>query len=265
MRKLVPYIGICDFMNFEQVKAMLDVFNANLPAGVERKLHVGAMMSYKTLNGLPTKWEAVFPRKEDIATIFSSDETYNCLHYVADDMRDDRELWRNMAIAISPYGGIGIHAIQLDRVVWPDPLQIFNGIHTSRHDDDVEVILQISGVALDEVGNNPEELVERLRDYETVIHRVLLDKSMGQGLGLDAVGLLPFLSAIAESLPNLGLVVAGGIGPDTAHLIGPIVKEFPDISWDAQSKLHVDGHAMNPVDWDRATAYLENTLKLLAA
>src|SRR3989344_9383308 len=105
-----PYIGIVDFSSFEQVQSMLRVFNTHLPQGSNRKLHIGLMMSYKTLNGLPTKWLNVFPPKEEIADIFASDETYNCLHYA--DYANYPELWKSLSGAIA-YGGKGIQTSKL--------------------------------------------------------------------------------------------------------------------------------------------------------
>jgi hypothetical protein len=57
----IPYVGITDFTTFEQVKHMLTVFNKNLEQGQSRRLHVGVMMSYKTLHGMETKWTEAFP------------------------------------------------------------------------------------------------------------------------------------------------------------------------------------------------------------
>lgn len=254
---MVPYIGIVDFSDFRQVQDMLKVFNAYLPKGSDRKLHVGLMMSYKTLNGLPSKWLDVFPPKEKIEDIFASDETYNCLHYA--DYDNDPELWKNLAKAIS-YGGTGIHALQLD-MIWPDPLQVANGVHASRKQ--IEVILQIGENALAEMNDNPQAVVKRLRDYEGVIDRVLLDKSMGRGKSMKADILLPFARAIKESFPRLGLVAAGGLGPKTISIIEPLVQEIPDISWDAQGQLRPSGNAIDPVDWNFAEEYLIQSLKII--
>lgn len=84
----IPYIGITDFMTFEQVERMLAVFKANFGQGQNRRLHVGVMMSYKTLHDLETKWTKAFPPKKTIADIFGSDETMNCLHYADYDAID---------------------------------------------------------------------------------------------------------------------------------------------------------------------------------
>ncbi len=255
---LQPYIGITDFTNFGQVQKMLDIFKSHIPLGSNRKLHVGLMMSYKTLHGLPSKWSTVFPPKETIADIFSSDEAYNCLHYA--DYDNDPALWESLSRAIS-YCGTGIHALQLD-MTWPDPNQIANGMHTSRKQ--IEIILQIGRNALAEANDDPQAVVERLKEYDGVIHRVLLDKSIGRGIGMDAHLLLPFARAIKESLPSIGLGAAGGLGPGTVDRIKPLLDEIPDISWDAQGRLRPSGNAIDPIDWNYAGGYLMESLRLTA-
>ncbi len=251
-----PYIGITDFLSFEQVARMLTVFNAHNPQGSMRRLHVGVMMSYKTLHGIETKWSKAFPPKEAIASIFGSEETYNCLHYADYDHMPN--LGETLYRAIG-YGGIGINAIQLD-MPWPDPRQIVHGVHMSRRN--IEVILQVGKVAIEEADNDPQMVVQRLEDYEGVIHRVLLDKSMGRGVGMDAVALLPFAHAVRARFPNLGLVAAGGLGPQSINLVEPLIAEFPDLSIDAQGKLRSSGNALDPIDWNIAAEYLVKALAL---
>ena len=253
-----PYIGITDFTSFEQVQEMSKVFAAHLPRGSNRKLHVGTMMSYKTLHGIPSKWENVFPPKEKIAGIFSSDEVYNCLHYADHDNNPD--LQKSLAEAIS-FGGPGIHALQLD-MIWPDPSEIANAVRASKKQ--IEIILQINKNAIEEAHNDPGTVVERLRDYEGVIHRVLLDKSMGKGIGMDANDLIPFARAIRKNFPILGIGAAGGLGPETLHLAAPLAREFPDLSIDAQGRLRPSGNALDPIDWNMAKNYLIKALQLFA-
>lgn len=253
-----PYIGITDFTDFGQVREMFQVFSTHKPQGSNRVLHIGVMMSYKTLHGIPSKWQNAFPPKEQIASIFSSDEVYNCLHYA--DYDNNPELWKSLATAIF-CGGIGIHAIQLD-MIWPDPEEIAHGVQTSRKQ--IEVILQIGKNALDEVGNDPRRVVERLSDYEGVIHRVLLDKSMGRGLGMDADSLIPYARAIKDNFPMLGIGVAGGLGPETIQLVEPLITAFPDLSIDAQGRLRPSGNALDPIDWSMAKNYLVKAQQLFS-
>jgi hypothetical protein len=255
-----PYIGITDFTNFEQVTKMLEVFRRHKQSGSQRVLHVGVMMSYRTLNGIETKWSKAFPPKEKISSIFGltddASDLYYCLHY-ADYSNDTR--FTDLARGIE-FAGPWVNAIQLD-MPWPDPGMVVSGVRASR--EQVEVILQVGKKAIEEANNDPAEVVMRLEDYEGIIHRVLLDKSMGRGIGMDAQGLISFAHAIKNRFPNLGLVVAGGLGPDSLNLVEPLVREFPGLSIDAQGKLRPSGDALDPIDWDMAGSYLAKALKLL--
>lgn len=257
-----PLIGITDFTHPDQVRAMLRIFNANRRSQSERKLHVGVMTSYKVLNGFPTKWTQIFPKKEDIAGIFTPLDVYNCLHYV-DYEHGHGEISFDLFRAIR-YGGRHIHALQLD-MVWPDPGSIQFAIN--RSEAKPEVILQIGAKAfeVEEVNNDPNELARNLDKYmgRRLNLRVLLDKSMGRGIGMNAEELLPYARAIRERFPDLPLIVAGGLGPSTMHLVEPMLPEFPDISVDAQGQLHIDGDPLKPVDWGRAGRYLVEALKRL--
>ena len=253
----VPYIGITDFMTFEQVERMRLVLNENiLPWEESRRLHVGVMMSYKTLNEIPTKWSSAFPRKEDIAGIFASPFTMNCLHYADYDGVDVEE---NLVRAVG-YGGSGLSALQLD-MLWPDPAAIIKAVVVATQP--IEVIVQVGKQAIEQSGDNPAEIVSRLQDYVHVAHHVLIDKSMGKGLGMDAQALLPFARAIREAFPQFGLVAAGGLGPNSVALVKPLVREFSDISIDAQGKLRPTGSALDPIDWDMAGSYLRQAAMLM--
>jgi hypothetical protein len=252
---VIPYIGITDFFNAEQVLAMQAVFATCKPAHSRRQLHVGVMISHKTLNNIPTVWQAAFPPKETIAEIFSCEGVYNCLHYA--DYQGRPGLSESLAQAIR-CGGNGLHAVQLD-MIWPDPLQVAAAIQGSART--LEVILQVGQIAFDQIQNDPQLLLDKLEEYSGVIHRVLLDKSMGRGLGMNATELLPFALAIRRKFPRLGLTVAGGLGPTTAHLAKPLVDAIPDVSLDAQGKLRPSGNALEPIDWGLAGAWLAEALQ----
>ncbi len=252
----VPYIGITDFTTYDQVKRMLEVFKKHSQRGSNRKLHVGVMMSYKTLHGIETQFSKVFPPRVTIASIFASNETFNCLHYA--DYKGNPNLWQSLYHAIQ-YGGMGIDALQLD-MTWPDPGEVANAVHASRKN--LEVILQIGNKAFAEVGDEPGAVVERLRDYEGVISRVLLDRSAGRGIGMDAVGLIPFARAIRNAFPLIGIGGAGGLGPESVDLVLPFAREFPDLSIDAQGRLRPSGNILDPVDWDFVENYVLRALEM---
>jgi hypothetical protein len=257
MSALRPYIGITDFMNFAQVEAMEKVFAANQKEGSARQLHVGVVMSYKTLNHIETKWSKAFPPNESIVEIFQSLDSYNCLHYADYDHDDD--FYMNLALAMN-YGGNRLRAVQLD-MVWPNPAEILHALQVAGMMP--EIILQVGKNAMEACNNEPMGVVRMLRKYKGVIDRVLLDKSMGKGLGMDAQFLLPFARAIRSYHPEFAIGAAGGLGPDTMHLVEPLLVEFPDLSIDAQSKLRPSGNALDPVDWGMAGSYLVNALRLV--
>ncbi len=251
-----PYIGITDFMNPEQVKTMLALFISHRQVASVRKLHVGVMMSYKTLHGLPTKWVTAFPRNEAVCEIFIEHPLLlNVLHYADYDAVDVF----NSLIRATAYGGKNLHALQLD-MVWPDPILVH--AYRKKHPH-VQIIVQVNTRALELVSHDPAAMVKRLAEYGDSIDYVLLDKSMGKGLGMDAHGLIPVARAIRDALPDLGLVAAGGLGPKTFQLVTPLVQTFPDISVDAQGKLRPSGNALEPIDWEMAGLYLKNATELL--
>ena len=250
-----PYIGITDFMDADQVRAMLDVFLKNGGPDISRKLHVGVMTSRKILNGIETRWKNAMPAKEKVASIFTaSKHVFNVLHY-ADP--EGVEVAENLERATA-YGYPHMHALQLD-MIWPpiDALRHYRTLFPT-----IQLIFQANAAALAKVNNDPEAFVARLKPYEGIITYVLLDKSSGQGIGMNAAELLPFIRALASNFAYTGSAIAGGLGPDTMHLALPIIRKFPHISIDAQGRLRPSGSALDPIDWTMARIYLERSLAM---
>lgn len=253
MRK--PYIGITDFMTDEQVFGAMNALNADRSSN-NQSLGVGVMMSYKTLNGIETKWSNAFPKNEDVASIFiKHPNAYNVLHYA--DM-DGVDLLFNLEKA-RVFGGSNLHAIQLD-MIWPkiEDVRAFKKVNR-----DIDIILQIGKQAFSQVKNDPNILIAKLDEYGDTLEAVLLDKSMGTGEGMDAEFLLTFIRAITERYGNdLRIVVAGGLGPKRMYLAEPIIREFPLVSTDAQGRLRPSCSALDPIDWMMAYEYIWDARKM---
>ena len=255
MSRLKPYIGITDFTDPTQATVMAKVLTANSGVDRDRQLMVGVMMSRKTLNDLPTKWAKIWPSREKIARIFTlHHRVMNTLHYADYDGID---VLHNL-LAAARCGGVGLDAIQLD-MIWPDPDALFTFCDARPN---LKIVLQVGADALNMFDNDPVRVAQMLTEDNGALDYVLLDKSMGHGLGLSVAVLLPFLREIRTRLPGLGLAVAGGLGPETLHLVEPIVDEFPDVSIDAQGQLRPSGDAKDPIDWGRATLYIERAAQL---
>ncbi len=252
--KTNPYIAISDFTSNKQVEKMLAVFNSKVPPSCDYLLHIAVMMSYKTLHDKPTKWNKAYPHKESIAEIFSSDEVFNCLHYVDYENKDG--LAESLESAIL-YGGKKLDAIQLD-MIWPNPIVIREVFEKKN----LSVILQIGKNAFEDVNNNVDIILERISNYGNTIQYVLLDKSMGNGVGMDAKSFLPVIERIEGKFPNLGIAVAGGLGPNTMHLAKDIFENHECISMDAQSKLRISGNSLDPLDLFLAEGYLTKGINM---
>lgn len=242
----MQFIGITDFTKQEETEDMLSVLqNKN----TRLSLGVGVMMSYKTLHKIPSKWTNVFPKNEDVSSIFIKDSNlYNVLHYADYDESD----FYNSIILASEIGGKNIDAVQLD-MVWPDPNTIIN---YRKHYSNVDVILQVGKNSFDQINNNVDVFIEKINRYDFSINGILLDRSMGRGIPINADLFRPFIESSLNKRPDLKIVVAGGLGPYTINLIEPLVKDYPMISIDAQSKLRLTENAKDPIDWNMAKNYL---------
>lgn len=274
------YSGICDVYSPEEARAMAEELRRNRK-NPNRKVMIGVMTHPIVLNpDLPVPQKVreevskEFPTTEEIAGGFTDDpDVLNTIHY-ADlygpngpwKTQESPNLFENLELCVK-HGGKNLHAIQLD-VTLPNPNEIkkFKEKHPS-----IAIILQIGKFAFKEVDNDPQKMVDRLREYGW-IDFVLLDKSMGKGLGMDSEGLLPFLRLIKKELPYLGLAVAGGLGPDSLDLLNPIAEEFPDIAIDAQGGLkHADaprdslGHLLSttPANIRRSNEYIKKSCTIL--
>jgi hypothetical protein len=231
------------------------------------------------------------PARDEIASAFTDDpDVLNTVHY-ADLYGKDWEprkggeapdLLKNLELCVH-YGGENLHALQLD-VTWPKPeeLKEFKLKHPN-----IEIILQLGKFAFSEMNDDPQDIADKLKEYGDSIDYALLDLSMGKGrkmTEMDVLNLQRLLGVIQFKLPNLGLAVAGGLGPniesgdqskesvDQMYALRRIAAEFPNISIDAQGGLKTDdaprgpsGHfdATTPADLDKSIRYIKEASVIL--
>ena len=113
--KGMPYIGVTDFVSYDQVLQAV----ACIPENMNRRLHVGVMMSYKTLHGIPTEtgWEKIWPRDEVLRTIFQPHpKVFNVLHYA--DYGQPYVTTSEDLILACKEAGPHLQGLQLD-MIWP--------------------------------------------------------------------------------------------------------------------------------------------------
>lgn len=250
-----PYIGICDFTAPEQAERLLSC----LPPDFSHDLMVGVMMSRKTLNDIPSKWTNVFPKKESIAGIFVHDlRAVNTIHYADYDIGDarDRTLADTLA-RVQSYGGPYLDAIQLD-MIWPDSVEV----RRFRERFGIPIVLQVGSKAMQQCGDDPIRVCQRLALYDQSIDYVLFDKSGGEGKGMDAGLLGTYIEVLRSRLPGIMPAVGGGLGPFTMHLVKPLIALYPHISTDMQGQMRSSGNIMFPIEWDRAESAFKQEIAL---
>jgi hypothetical protein len=262
MNTLKPYIGITGFTREYEVGYLSGVVSRNKKSNSSRLLHVGVMMSRKTLTMERSRFTKVFAEKDHLMHIFGNEEgfryqnTYHCLHYA--DYRDETTV-EELRKAID-YCGPNLDAVQLD-MTWPVPV-LLERIKRELAGRNLEFILQVGTEAAARVENRPEIITRLISNYGTIIDRVLIDMSMGNGLPMDSSFLINLIEAIEEEAPDLGIVVAGGLGPGKTHLLGRLAQR-PGISIDAQADLTVGGTITDPLSLNRARKYLEEFMPIL--
>lgn len=210
-----PYVGITGFTTSEEVSAALRL----LPPG-RRRLMVGVLVSDRTLEGLP---EEMCPRRHpavaDLEVLFSADpRAFNAVHFhtrTPERLVDQAE--RVIALA-----GPRLHAIQinLERAP-PEALRALRASHPG-----LQLILTL------------RETASRFAEaYAGLVDIVLFDWSAGRGVLFDPAEARAALEEIEAKMPGVALAVAGGLGPDTVDHVQPLLVRFPDLSFDAESRL----------------------------
>lgn len=269
------YYGVCDVVDPEKARAMAEQLRAERK-NPNRKVMVGVMTHplalHPEINIPGVDLDAVrkcFPTRETMANGFIDDpDVFNTVHYA--DLygpRKGQNLLPNLELVVE-YGGENLHAIQVD-VTWPNiaEMQEFKSKHP-----ELMIILQLGKFAFAEAENDPKKVVEKLKGYGDSIDFALLDMSMGKGTPMESQGLLPLLRLIKREMPGLGLAVAGGLGPESMHLLEPIAEEFPGISFDAQGLLKPldaerdeKGHMLStiPADAGRSREYISKACKMM--
>lgn len=253
----VPYIGVTDFASRAQVMQALGY----MPERINRRLHVGAMMNYKTLHGIPTEkgWENIWLNEAGLRGLFQPHpRVFNVLHYA--DYDDPCLTTSDDLIAACVKAGPGLQGLQLD-MIWPTPQLIREVKQVFPH---LEVILQVGKKALEQFDLLPSKyFVHMLGKYLPETSYFLIDCSLGTGKEMDVPYVLRYLRDANEIISFDGLAVGGGLGPTTYSLLEEIFNLSLLISCDAQGKMRSSGLATDPIEMDRVCSYIRRVSSLL--
>ena len=249
-----PYIGITGFTSPDEVAAVLET----LPAEPSRLLMCGVLLSNALLSGEPSDAPNRCPSPDDIADIFSNDP--RCLNLVHYRPRAGVNLTHALSRAMD-VGGPNCHGVQINAtrgVPWPDPAAL---IEFQNRSQPRRIVLQAGREAMASVDADPARLAQRCAEYAGIVTDVLVDASEGLGLPLDATRSSEYLEALAETVPNLGLVVAGGLhAGNIEELLSPLLPRWVNVSIDAEGRLR---NADDVLNVGAAVAYLGAAAELL--
>ncbi|MDD3102287.1 MAG: hypothetical protein PHE59_04050 [Patescibacteria group bacterium] len=246
-----PYIGITGFMKPEEVSEIL--LKVKIPEN--RKIMVGVLANSKTLGGLKNeKFPGRYPSLNQIYKIFPDNpQVLSLIHFNT----KERDILYDQLGKLTAISGQYLHGFQLN-MAWPDPyvLKMYRAKNPG-----VKIILQIGNHALEMVGHNPQECANRIMKYKGFVNHVLLDSSGGYGRVLDILETKRYLDVLMPTIKNMdvGIGIAGGLNPDTLHLIEPIIRNFPNVSIDAEGGLR---DSNDHLKLDKAIAYLQTAIEM---
>ncbi len=240
-------------MSSDEVDELLTGFEG---IALDAKVMVGVLISDTTLGGKQNKHPYSFPKRENIAAIFSSHNiVLNLLHYNTHDITN----LASQLIEAMKWGGPNCQGFQLN-IAWPNPDEL---VEFRKHYPNVVIVLQIGKPAFEELNGDIGRLAQKLSiEYKELIDYVLFDMSGGVGVPLD----IDLCQSYVSHLINLnlhewfGIGVAGGLCSDNVTNLASLFSIYPKLCIDAQGKLRDDQGRLDLVE---AYEYLLDGLTLL--
>ncbi|MDA0734900.1 MAG: hypothetical protein O2909_02920 [Chloroflexi bacterium] len=214
---------------------------------------IGVLVSSNTLRGEPNQWPNRYAKKCDIAGIFTDHpDTFNVIHY---NTNEPDSLLAQL-LAVRHLAGPNLHGFQLN-MAWPSPgdLRLF-----SQRNPDQRLIIQLNQEAFQVVEGLKVGIISKLKlEYSGLVDHVLFDLSAGFGRPLDTAWARQQLQELQDADLGIGLGVAGGLSPTSLHLVEPLVKDFPQLSLDAEARLR---DAEDNLDLNLAQRYLRQAFTM---
>lgn len=242
-----PYVGITGFMSDAEVVKVLDAM-----PDMGHALMVGVLVSEKTLNGLPNKHPNRYPRIGDIRGIFTDDpRVLNLVHY---HTKSCAGLERQLDLLVE-LGGPSVHGIQLNMADPPlDQLRAFKARHPG-----LKLVVQANHHMFRSAEYSPQRLAKTALGYAEVAEYLLFDLSGGSGMLCNCDLLCNFVCTMKRSAVPLRLGIAGGLGVYTLHTIKQLLRQNPDLSIDAESRLRTEDDRL---DIGLAVEYIQRAARI---
>jgi hypothetical protein len=269
--RLSNYIGVSGVTSPEQqaeLREHADIVFADL----EVVLAIGVKAVHKTQwLDRPNKYgEAWYPVGEErfAGALRQDNRTDNIaqVYLEPEALSADPQYATSFIRRIKQRGQNWLHMVQFDMLPYQDAPEAFGYvIHEAKRDIDYRefyVLVQCHEAAMSEGPKTALEKLKRLSPDE--IDHILFDASHGKGKEMDPDHLKRFLQAAFDDpdLAHVAFGVAGGLDATAVERQLPsILKDFPQISWDAEGKLHKT--ADGGLDMKAAKDYLSASAEVL--
>jgi len=261
--KVMPYVGIAGFTSVHEVRSIAaDLYTVNpygSPGIAGRRLAVGVLASWKTLNGEPAGNPERYPKIEDIRALFDAavepirhyslglgqqegdgvtvpidDRTLRLIHYNSREPNLVAQVDR-----LCEHAGPNLSGFQFN-IAWPNE----DDIRCLAQDyPTLRFVLQVNREMFSNVSRNPQLLVGEIgKKYVPYVTDILFDMSAGTGTAVD----MKEAEAVIEALygafggavkGGLGIGLAGGLDYKNVYGLKPLFDRWPDLSIDAEGKV----------------------------
>ncbi|HTK59888.1 MAG TPA: hypothetical protein VL283_01650 [Candidatus Baltobacteraceae bacterium] len=260
---IIPYVGIAGFTSVHEVRSIAaDLYTMNpygTPESGGRRLAVGVLASWKTLNGLPAGNPERYPRIEDVRALLDAavepirhcspglgqkegdgttleirDRTLRLIHYNSREPDLPAQVAR-----LSEAAGPNLDGFQLN-VVWPKSEEIRD---IAQEYPTLRLVLQINREMFSNVGRKAQLLIGELQSkYFPYVTDFLFDMSGGTGAAIDLEEAASVLEALYASFGGVekggvGIGVAGGLDYKNVYGLKPLFDRWPDLSIDAEGRV----------------------------
>ena len=268
-----PYVGVSGVVNPEQQRELVEVAQYELHA-TARRLALGVKATHKPqYEDVENKYGPLwYPVGNDIikaldhrVQTYNIAQTYLEPEFIENDPDYPRAFMGKLNARMRDY----LDAVQIDLLRFDTDPERYQHVFRAMAATGMQTIVQCHGYAMEE---GPKSALDKLKRLvgEREIGFVLFDASHGRGQEMNPEALLPFIEAayndrdLAHKMTNFG--VAGGLhAGNLEELLPKLLREFPELSWDAEGRLHdsiADG-GDGSLNMDRTKQYLVRSAALL--
>jgi hypothetical protein len=254
-----PYVGVSGVVSPEQQSELNEIAMPLFDHGRRLALGVKAVRNTQWLDRENKFGRLWYPVGEEIAGTLKKDDHLRVAQVYLDQSQarflGEKDYEKRFVDKLLNRTGDMLNGIQFDMLPWDSEgyKELFGHIKAER--PEMTILLQAHRGQMEKHG--PNELLRRLSWYHDQIDYVLFDASHGTGKTLDVDALVQFV-APAYRRTHFGIGVAGGLdGPTVETELPKLLEQFPDLSFDAEGKLHTDTLSTGALNMKVTKEYLE--------